>query len=73
MHTPKTPFIWDEAQARHLDYLQAVEQWQLERAVLATSPTHRRSPPVTIAQRVIHWGRRLLASGRPAAPAEEIW
>ena len=38
MHTPKTPFIWDEAQARHLDYLQAVEQWQLERAVLVPAP-----------------------------------
>ncbi len=52
MQTPKTPFIWDEVQARQQAYIQAVEQWQLERAVLATRPTHRRSTPVTIARRV---------------------
>jgi hypothetical protein len=73
MQTPKPPFIWDETQARHQAYLQAVEQWQLERAVLATRPTQRRSAPVTVVQHVIRWGQRLLESGRPAMPADEIW
>jgi hypothetical protein len=73
MQTPNTPFVGDEAQARHQAYIQAAEQWRVQQAVRATIPTRRRSARVSIAQRMSHWGKRLLESGRPAVPAEEIW
>ena len=73
MQTPNTPFLGDEAQARHQAFIQAAEQWRIQQAVRASVPTPHRPAGASIAQRVIRLGRQLLESGRPAAPAEEIW
>ena len=73
MQTPNTPFIGDEAQARHQAFIRAAEQWRVQQAVRAAVTPPHRSARVSIAQRVIRLGRWLLESGRPAVPAEEIW
>ena len=73
MQTPNTPFLGADARARHQAYLQAAADWRLQQTVRAANPTQRRSGQVSIAQRVIRWGQRVLEAGKPAVPADEIW